>query len=237
MSVFSSECLSNEDEKEIIDTICRCLALETDLSEFYRMAEGHPILKCAKNDLYGMRVVSFPDLFNAAILAVTLQRASRGRTRQMIKSLHEKYGKLIRLDGYEINISPSPQTIGSNELMQTCRLGYRASYITAIAKSIISSEIPTLEELSLMSPEKAKETLNKLKGIGEYSAEVILFSIHPFFPVDAWSAKIFRFLFKIKTKKRNLIQAIKQYAQSRFGVWQSYAYEYILNDQKLSGGK
>jgi 3-methyladenine DNA glycosylase/8-oxoguanine DNA glycosylase len=72
----------------------------------------------------------------------------------------------------------------------------------------------------------------KLKGIGEYSAEIALPHTERF-PVDQWSAKIFWSLFfpdrgipplKIAMKE------VKRCAEERWKRWRGYAFIYVIND-------
>jgi len=238
LEVFSEDHLSNKEEKEILEVIERCLGLKDDITSFYTFAESFPYLRQSVEDLYGMRICSFPDLFSAVILAVTLQMASYGRTERMIKLLYRNYGEKIVFDNVEVIVCPSPTTIVNveeKELKNKCNLGYRVAFIKACADAIVSRKAPTLRELMDMKAEEAKRALMDLRGIGEYSAEVI--TPHPSFPVDVWSVKIFCQLFNIKVDRnlRAMIPIVKKHASKNFGKWQKYVYTYVINDlDKLS---
>jgi 3-methyladenine DNA glycosylase/8-oxoguanine DNA glycosylase len=81
-----------------------------------------------------------------------------------------------------------------------------------------------------MSTEEAKAKLMELKGIGEYSADIV--SPHPGFALDVWSAKIFNTLILCeKTESaRNLIPKLKKIAEDRWGQWRGYVFVYVLHD-------
>jgi len=238
LEVFSEVSFSNREEKEIVEIVDRCLGLKDDITSFYAFAESFPYLKQSVEDLYGMRVCSFPDLFSAVILAITLQMASYGRTERMIKLLYRNYGEKIMFDDVEVAVCPSPTRIADvseEELKSKCNLGYRAAFIKACAEAVVSQKVPTIKELADMKAEEAKRVLMSLKGIGEYSAEVI--TPHPSLPVDVWSVKIFCQLFNIKVDRslRTMVPIVKKYASEKFGRWQKYVYTYIINDlDKLS---
>jgi 3-methyladenine DNA glycosylase/8-oxoguanine DNA glycosylase len=70
----------------------------------------------------------------------------------------------------------------------------------------------------------------ELRGIGEYSADII--SPHPGFALDVWSAKIFhKLLFREEPKDpRTAIPGLKRIAEERWGKWRGYAFIYVLND-------
>jgi 3-methyladenine DNA glycosylase/8-oxoguanine DNA glycosylase len=81
-----------------------------------------------------------------------------------------------------------------------------------------------------MSAEEAKTKLRELKGIGEYSADIV--SPHPGFALDVWSAKIFNLLLFGKEPKspRTIIPDLKKTAEKRWGKWRGYVFTYVLND-------
>jgi len=80
--------------------------------------------------------------------------------------------------------------------------------------------------------EKAKAELKKLKGIGDYSSEVIL-PHGEAFPIDTWSAQIFHKLFFPKGKvppKQEAIRIVRKQAAERWGRWRRLAFVYVLSD-------
>lgn len=234
---FSRPKLTNEEENEAIEMVTEGAGLKDDIREFYAAVKNDPILKRAIKDLYGMRrgAMLRTRIFNSAILAITLQNAPMNRTRQMLKLLITNYGQIIKFDNKTTYTWPSPQSIinaATEELTEKCKLGYRAPYLKSIAEAINEEKCPTLRELAQMPFEKAKAELKKLKGIGEYSAEVIL--PHPeAFPIDIWSTQIFWKLFfpdRPLPPKHEAIQLVRKHAQERWGRWRRLAFVYVLCD-------
>lgn len=234
---------STEEASQAEKMIRRCLCCEEDVSDFYRMGESYPFLRKAIADLYGMRLTQFPNLFDAIILALTLQRATYGRTEKMIRLLSHNYGMKVLFDNMLITTLPSAvhmSKVEEEELRKTCKLGYRARYLRAAAQAIRLGKLPPMETLNSMPFQEAINTLTQIKGIGTYSIEVIC--AHPAFPVDSWSAKYFCHLFGIETTRKDgssdILSKVKQYAEKNFGIFQRYAYEYLINDMEnlaLSG--
>lgn len=232
VDVFSNDSFSNREEREFIKNLKKHLQLDVDISDFYKLAESYPVLRRAKSDLYGMRDTHFPNLLNAAIVAITLQMTTWERSLQMMDLLYNEYGERLSFDGARIIITPDPTRIlrtSEEELRQRCGLGYRARFIRSVAKASVSN-FHTLEDLEMMNPGQAKKELMKIRGIGEYSADII--TPHPSFPVDSWSMKIFCTLFGLKAQGKldETIPMIKHFAQKEFGRWQGYVYAYILHD-------
>ncbi|MFQ6081657.1 MAG: DNA-3-methyladenine glycosylase family protein [Candidatus Bathyarchaeia archaeon] len=230
--VYSHKKLGVRERKELKNTLTWMLNLEEDIRQFHALAERDPLVKALVKDLYGMRTTKRPDIFPRLILAVTLQMAPIRRSSQMMNLLIKEYGEKIGFDGKEILYWPSPERIAKadvRELEERCKLGYRAKSLKDIAESV-SKGFPTIQQLERMSAEEAKAKLMELKGIGEYSADIV--SPHPGFALDVWSAKIFSvLLFGEKAESpRGIIPNLKKAAEERWGRWRGYVFTYVLND-------
>jgi DNA-3-methyladenine glycosylase II len=231
-TIFSKAKISKTEAQDITRMVKRALNTEQDITEFYKLAQKDKILNAAVKDLYGMRTVAWPELFPALILAVTLQMAPLKRSDQMMQLLMEHFGENAHFDGKTIRYWPSPQKIAAtttDELKTKAKLGYRATNLRAIAETL-KNGFPTMDELSTMNPEEAKKKLLTLKGIGEYSAELVMPGMG--FPLDVWSAKIFHILFlgKEPDSPREAITALKEIGEKRWGKWKGYAFVYVLNN-------
>ena len=193
-TVVSRKKVSVKKRNELSEMVAWMLSIKEDVREFYALAERDLLVKSLVEDLYGMRSTKRPDIFPRLVLAVTLQMAPIRRSDQMMNLLIKEYGEKIRFDGKEVLYWPSPERIAKadvRELEEKCKLGYRAKTLKGIAEAICKG-FPTLQELEKMSTEEAKAKLMELKGIGEYSVDIV--SPHPGFALDVWSAKIFNLL-------------------------------------------
>jgi 3-methyladenine DNA glycosylase/8-oxoguanine DNA glycosylase len=231
-TVYSQSKMDDSSKQSITKMLRRSLKAEEDLKDFYKLSEKDDILQGVVKDLYGMHTIGWPELFPALILAVSLQMAPMKRSNQMMNLLMANFGEDAIFDGKSIRYWPSAQTIAAasvEELMQKAKLGYRAKNLKAIATQLTQG-FPTMDELYSMEPEQAKKTLLNLRGIGEYSAELVMPKTG--FPLDVWSAKIFNVLLygKVPEKPRDAIPALKVAAQKRWGSWMGYVFVYVLND-------
>ena len=234
-TIFSRKRVSVKKRKELSEMVAWMISAEEDIREFYALAKHDPLVKALVEDLYGMRRTKQPDIFPRLILAVTLQMAPIRRSDQMMTLLIKEYGEKITFDGREVLYWPSPERIAKadvRELEQRCKLGYRAKSLKGIAEAICKG-FPTIRELEKMPPEEAKAKLMELKGIGEYSADIVS-PHHTEFALDVWSAKIFNLiLFSKKAESpRNIIPKLKKIAENRWGKWRGYVFTYVLNDLK-----
>ncbi len=218
--------------RAIIVSLKRKLYADESLSGFYEMARRDPILKHAVSHRYGMQDTDGADLFSSAILAVCLQMAPMKRSEFMMGCLLRRYGDAAEFDGKKIFAWPSAERMAradEGELRKFCKLGYRAKYIVAIARCI-SAGFPDLDELKAMPPQKAREKVMELPGIGDYSADII--NPHGGFPIDVWSADVFGLLFFGREPKngREEIEKIKAEGIRRWGKWSWLAFYYVVQD-------
>ena len=230
--VFSKEKLDSNQKERMFYTVAWALSAQEDIRPFYSLAKRDSLVNVLVNDLYGMRRTKRPDIFPQLILAVTLQMAPIRRSDQMMTLLIEEYGEKVAFDSKEITYWPSPAIIASKdfrELKERSKLGYRAPVLKGIAQALCKG-FPTLQELEAMKTEAAKAKLMELKGIGEYSADMV--SPHPGFALDVWSAKIFGLLLLGKESEvpRTVIPRLKKIAEKRWGRWRGYVLTYVLND-------
>ena len=218
-TIYSKTKMGASEKQHITRMLKRALKTEEDLTDFYKLSQKDPILQGVVKDLYGMHTVGWPELFPALILAVTLQMAPMKRSNQMMDLLTAKYGDQANFDGKTIRYWPSAQTIASTsteELKSEAKLGYRAANLISIAKSLTQG-FPTMDELYAMEPQEAKKKLLTLRGIGEYSAELVMPKMG--FPLDVWSAKIFHVLFfgKEPQKPREAIPSPQKSCRGTMG--------------------
>jgi DNA-3-methyladenine glycosylase II len=229
---YSGKKLGSIERRELSETVSWTLNLSEDICQFYALAQHDPLVKALVKDLYGMRNTRQPDIFPRLILALTLQMAPISRSNQMMDLLIKEYGEGARFDEREVLYWPSPERITKTtvkELEKRCKLGYRAKSLRGIADTVRVG-FPLPQELEKMTDQEAKAKLMELKGIGEYSADIV--SPHPGFALDVWSAKIFSLLMlgEEAESPRSVIPQLKKIAEDRWGKWRGYVFIYVLHD-------
>jgi 3-methyladenine DNA glycosylase/8-oxoguanine DNA glycosylase len=236
---YSREKLEAGERDELQKTVNWMLNLKEDIRQFYALASHDRLVKVLVKDLYGMRSTKQPDIFARLILAVTLQMAPIARSNQMMNLLIKEYGERIRFDEKEVLYWPSAEKIaetGVRELKEKCKLGYRAKTLRGIAQAV-QRGFPPVQELENMPADEAKTKLMQLKGIGEYSADIV--SPHPGFALDVWSARIFNMLIfgEEAESPRDAIPRLREAAEERWGPWRGYVFLYVLHDLKNLSSK
>jgi 3-methyladenine DNA glycosylase/8-oxoguanine DNA glycosylase len=231
-AVYGDSPLSQGEEEGIERLLARSLRVDEDLRSFYEMSAKDSILAPVVEDLKGMRTLTWPDIFPALILAVTLQMAPLARSTQMMELLRANFGENAVFDGKRIRYWPSPARVAAatvEELMRVAKLGYRAKNLRSIAESL-EEGFPGAEELSALTPEEAREKLMELRGIGPYAASIVVGERG--FSLDVWSAKIFGVLLagEVPDDPRGAIPGLTRLAVERWGPWTGHAFVYVLND-------
>ncbi len=224
--------ISESEAERLRLTLKVCLGADKDLKEFYDFALKDRILKHVVESLYGMHDTQAVSLFNSVILSICLQMARLKRSTEMMEAIDREYGETIRFDGKEVVLQPTATRIAKLDVRsfaKRCKLGYRAKYIVASAK-MVESGFPDMQEIMGMPPDKAKEKLVELPGVGDYAADII--NPHGGFPIDAWSVDVFGLLFFGKQPKdrREAIEKVKQEGIRRWGKWSWMAFFYVAQD-------
>ena len=231
--VFSRKGFDKKRMAEAERLLGRMLGADQDLSEFYSFARKDRILKHVIKDLYGMHDTFSGTIFSEAVLAILLQMAPIKRSNEMMASFISTYGESAEFDGRRMNAWPTPERmsgVSARELAGRCKVGYRAKSMVKLAKRLSVGNFPSAEALEEMEPERAKELLLELPGIGDYSADII--NPHGGFPIDVWSAEVFGKLFfgKEPRNNREAMERVKKEGLGRWGRWSWMAFFYVAQD-------
>jgi 3-methyladenine DNA glycosylase/8-oxoguanine DNA glycosylase len=231
--IFSSKSFDTKRQAEAKRLLYKMLGADQELYEFYKFAKKDGILKHVIDDLYGMHDTFTTTVFSDAVLAILLQMAPLKRSNEMMSSFIKTYGELADFDGRKMKAWPTPERISGItplDLATKCKVGYRAKSIVKLAKRLSLGDFPSIEMLESMEPEKAKELLLELPGIGDYSADII--NPHGGFPIDVWSAEVFGKLFfgRAPRNNRDAVDRVKREGIRRWGKWSWMAFFYVVQD-------
>lgn len=125
---------------------------------------------------------------------------------------------------------PDPHRIAQARMdeLRGCALGYRAPYIKALARRIVSGEVK-LDALERLSYQEARILLLRLPGVGEKVADcVLLFGYGKVeaFPVDVWVKRaVERWYFR---GRRATERKTREFARRRFGPLAGYVQQHLF---------
>ena len=231
--IDSSSTVDENDEKEIEETVSFMFSLNDDLSEFYSLADRDPILKYAKEDLYGLKIQTTPTFFEGMIIGFCMVWASFQRAVKMIDGLVRKFGLKMGED-YAF---PSAKELAKASLdeLKELKLGFRAERVKWLSTQVAEGKLD-LERLPSLPTERLREHLMEIKWVGPWLAEATLLwrlKRPDAFPIDVWSARIFRAFFP--EVKDESTEGIRKFAEQRWKNYRGFAFYYLMCDrEKLS---
>jgi 3-methyladenine DNA glycosylase/8-oxoguanine DNA glycosylase len=232
VQAFSKKALGREALLALEEQVGSGLGAGEDLAGFYRFARDDPILAATVDDLYGMRVGMFDDIFGDTILAILLQMAPMARSNQMMEAVLDHYGTTIGFDGKEVTLWPRAEEIAlvdPADLREKAKLGYRADRLVHAAR-YLSGHPLSQRELSRLPQDEAVRMVTAIPGVGPYSAGIILGGSS--LPVDTWSVMFLSELFLGETPEnpRKEIPRVVSELAARWGKWSWLAFVYVAND-------
>ncbi|MEO7113508.1 MAG: DUF488 family protein [Polyangiaceae bacterium] len=157
-------------------TLRAMLGLDVDPEPLRALTEAERRLRPTARALRGMRPPRFSELFEAFVNVVPFQQVSLDAGVAIVGRLVERFGESLEHDGRLFHASPTPIVFAdtSPSALRACGLSaQKAETLRRIARAITSGELAE-EKLSAMSREDALRFLTKLKGIGPWSANLVL---------------------------------------------------------------
>lgn len=167
------------------------LGLDQDFSDFYAAASGEPKLARAEAQAMG-RVLRSPTLFEDTVKTIATTNTTWGGTIRMIDALVRLYGDPLPANPTR-RAFPTPEQLAGvdgDSLRADVKLGYRASYVLALAQAVASGtlDLEALKDSGLPTPE-LRQRLLAIKGVGGYAAAnlLVILGRYDYVPVDSWA--------------------------------------------------
>ncbi|HUI01368.1 MAG TPA: hypothetical protein VLX56_07040 [Nitrososphaerales archaeon] len=174
--LFSEDRLEGEVEGALAERVSFFLSLKDDVEAFYSIArEKDPRYYPVVERAWGLHQVKFASLLEIVCWALINQRIQRAVALRVKRSLTERYGGKIELDGKVYWAFPDAARLRAatgRELLETTRNQRIAQRLGSLVSSL-----GELDESFLRTApyEKARERLERVKGVGEWSSQFILF--------------------------------------------------------------
>ena len=218
-----------KDELEVIgNKILFCLGLPVELSALVHLGQDDPHLREALDALPGYRLKATPTVYEAILSAMISQNCSRDAFFVMLSEFRRSFGRMAKIEGQSIEAFPTPREVVEGDLrrIEDPRLRYRMKSIREVAGVLTQDFLNRLEGLP---PEEGIEELEKLRGIGDYTARVVqLYGMRRyevgFF--DGYVQKLIGRLYLKKEKPRP--REILQFMEERWRNLQGYALDVII---------
>ena len=161
-------------EIAILDQIAFAYSLRDDLQPFYELGRRDEDFASVVEMLYGLHHVKFPTPFEGACWAVLSQRVPMAVGHQIKQALMEKYGERLTIGASPCWAFPDPDRLlqaTQADLEFLLRNARKAEYLRAVIRAFHN-----VDETFLCSGDydEVHCWLLNIKGIGEWSAELIL---------------------------------------------------------------
>ena len=169
--------ISEQEKKELktkLDWIC---SFSKDLTALYAFMDKNLILSDLKRKFYGLKAGSIgTTVFESIIKAIIQQQISLRVAFSITNSMVTRLGDHVETEGLTYYDFPTPNRLAEVDLeeIRQCGLSWRkAEYIKGIAEKVVDGEFDP-EGLKLLSNEEVIETLKRFRGVGTWTAEMVL---------------------------------------------------------------
>jgi 3-methyladenine DNA glycosylase/8-oxoguanine DNA glycosylase len=223
--VDAGQPLNKSEQTELTQTISWMLALEQDFAEFYALAQLEPKLQKMVERQAG-RVLRSASLFEDVIRTILTTNTLWKHTLRMCRELTTRYGDAPISDATQ-HAFPTPDRLAELDeptLREACRMGYRAPYVSNLARRVASGnlDLEALKTSPLPTPELRQELMT-IKGVGGYAAANLLMLLgrYDYVPVDSWALKVVsnEFFGGEKVTAKQVISTFE-----KWGKWQGLVY-------------
>lgn len=223
---------SEEGMRAVAEYVWGWFDLKTDLTPFYELAAGDPILQPIVKKYYGLRILGMPDLFEAMAWAIMGQQINLTFAYTLKKRLVENFGSSFVYEGESYYWAfPSFETIAAlseSDLTPLQFSGRKAEYLIGVAGEMAEGKLAKEQFMNRNDTEKIEKELVVLRGIGPWSANYVMMkclaipSAFPLADVGLHNA----LKAQLGLEQKPSLAEIEHYAKNWKG-WEAYATFYL----------
>ena len=162
--------------EDVLAVVARMLGTEVDLGSWMRRAASVPWLAPIARALRGVKPPRYPSLWEACAHAIVFQQISIHAAASIMRRLIGIIGVPVHVDRVELVPFPSAAALLSANEAQLRSAGLstnKVAHLRAVARALEAGEV-TSEEIEALPTLQAAERLVQLRGIGPWSASVVL---------------------------------------------------------------
>jgi DNA-3-methyladenine glycosylase II len=228
--------LSSTARAALSHAVAKMLGLDIDARPLQRLAEADPRLGVTALALRGMRPPRFAELFETFARVVPFQQLSLDAGEAVVGRLVQRFGAFLEHGGSRFYAFPTPQVIAEARLtaLKNCGLSLRKAETLRLVARMIESGKLTEESLSRVSSAEAIRSLTEVKGIGPWTATLIMLRglgrLDVFPPGDVGVTRGLSKLMHLEPGS-SLDRVVR-----RFGDRRGYLYFYSLGSALLARG-
>ncbi|MGA9466808.1 MAG: DNA-3-methyladenine glycosylase [Exiguobacterium marinum] len=228
--VFPVDDVSEMEMESIEREVRDWLDLDRDLTPFEAMGAEDELLAPLIEAHRGLRMIGFPDLFEALTWAIIGQQITLSFAYIIKRRFVERYGEQRVVEGRTYWTFPRAERIASLEPEALRELQFsrrKAEYTIDIAQEI-TGETLSKSALQSQSSTDIRQRLLAIRGVGEWTADYVLmkcFQDASAFPIaDVGLHQAIQH--QLGTAKKPTIEEVRRYGESWQG-WEGYATFYL----------
>ena len=152
----------------------RLLSLDEDGDGFTAIGARDQVIGQLQADNPGFRPTGFWSPFEAAVWALVSHRIQRGQAANVKAAIADRFGTTIRHDGHDLVAFPAPAVLAGVDLSVIAGLGGRKpEWLRGLALAAMDGVLDA-DRLRSRPAHEALASLQRLAGVGPFSAELIL---------------------------------------------------------------
>ncbi|MBM7662294.1 DNA-3-methyladenine glycosylase II [Bacillus mesophilus] len=174
---FLNDIPNKNDREEVAKYIWEWFDLNTNLNEFYALANHENLLKGITHKYYGLRMISIHDLFETIVWAILGQQINLTFAYTLKRRIVERYGESLIINGDTYWLFPSYEEIAIlnvDDLRQLQITMKKAEYIIGIAKAMKTGELSKEIIVEQQDYQEVKKSLIQFRGIGAWTADYVM---------------------------------------------------------------
>ncbi|MCW4016586.1 MAG: hypothetical protein NWF06_09465 [Candidatus Bathyarchaeota archaeon] len=169
--------ITEQEKKELSKILDDIFSFSQDLTKLYVFMDKDPVLTELKQRFYGLKAASIgTTVFEHIIKSIIQQQISIRVAFSITNKMVTKFGEQTKAETKTYYDFPTPKKIADAKLedIRECGVSWKkAECIKTIATKTVNGEFDP-EALRLLSNEQAAETLTKFRGVGTWTAEMVL---------------------------------------------------------------
>ena len=169
--------INEQERQELSGNLDWIFSFSQDLTSLYAFMERDPVLRELKLKFYGLKAGSIgATVFESIIKSIIQQQISIRVAFSITNKMVIRFGEKAEAEGVIYYDFPTPKRLAEAALeeIRQCGLSWRkAEYIKGIAVETVDGEFDP-EGLMSLSNERVAETLKRFRGVGTWTAEMVL---------------------------------------------------------------
>ena len=169
--------LSEQEKGELSEKLDEIFSFSQNLDSLYEFIEKDAVLREVKKMFYGLKAGSIgTTVFEHIVKSIIQQQISIRVAFSITNKMVTKFGEQTTVEDSVYFDFPMPQSFvdASLEDVRQCGVSWKkAEYIKKVAEKIVNSEFDS-EALRQLSNEQVLEMLTAFRGIGTWTAEMVL---------------------------------------------------------------